>query len=166
MQAISAIITDGCKANLYDIGSKLNNDRWAKGKIDYISAVALTLSSEPWLFETTLRSQGYNHILGHHFFANVSGTYGPVFALDGLQKPYPVAVVTKITETDAPKEACAGENDLPAIKWLYLRDTNGSSQGGIDTVYRVETAGGNKPATCQGMPATFEVKYAAQCKLV
>ena len=76
-----------------------------------------------------------------------------------------MAIVSKINEVDAPPEACTGENKLPAIKWLYLRDTRGLSQGGINTVYRVETAGGNKPATCQGMPATFEVKYAAQCEL-
>jgi hypothetical protein len=36
------------------------------------------------------------------------------------------------------------------------------SSGGVNTVYRLETAGGNKPATCQGQKKYFEVPYAAQ----
>lgn len=49
------------------------------------------------------------------------------------------------------------------IKWLLLKDS-GLSSGGIDTVYRVETAGGNKPQTCEGQKTGFEVDYVAQCK--
>jgi hypothetical protein len=50
------------------------------------------------------------------------------------------------------------------LKWLLLKDTKGLSQGSIDTVYRLETAGGNKPTTCKGQKSSFEVKYSAQCK--
>ncbi|RYO55144.1 hypothetical protein AA0116_g9626 [Alternaria tenuissima] len=82
--------TTGAYATLYDIGTKLNDDKMAKWKIGSISPLALSLSE--W----------------------------------------------------APQHKA------------------GITQGGIDTVYRVETAGGNKPATCKGMPASWEVKYAAQ----
>ena len=108
--------------------------------------------------------QGYD-LIGRHFFANVSGTSGPIFDFDRLQKPSPEAILTKIGEADPPKEDGAGGNEVPAIKCLYLRDTTGLSRGGIHTAYRVKTAGGNKPASCRGMPSTFEAKYSALCKL-
>lgn len=113
----------------------------------------------------SLRSQGYENIAGHHFFNKISEVNTPIFSFDTLSaQPLPLAQVGKLNETDAPPAACPGANGLPAVKWLYLKDTKGISQGGIDTVYRVETAGGNKPATCKGMKPTWEVKYAAQCK--
>ncbi len=152
------------KATLYDIGSQLNDDPWAKWKLDSIAPIALSLSCEPWLLSLSLQSQGYDHIIGHHFFSNATGTNTPHFSLDGLAQPSPEAIVTKIDETPAPADACPGENGLPAVTWLYLHDNAGVSRGGINSVYRVETAGGGKPATCQGQPAHFEVKYAAQCK--
>lgn len=74
-------------------------------------------------------------------------------------------MLAKLNETDAPGSSCPGTNAEGAIKWLLLKDNGkGLSQGGIDTVYRVETAGGNKPATCKGQKAAFEVKYSAQCE--
>lgn len=107
-----------------------------------------------------LQSLGYDHLIGHHYFSAGS----PVFALDKLAiTPFPLTVVGKLAETDAPKTSCPGSAAEGAIKWLLLKDTKGLSQGGIDTVYRLETAGGNKPATCKGQKAAFEVKYAAQC---
>jgi len=107
-----------------------------------------------------LKSLSYEHKIGHHFFTGGS----PVFALDQLARtPFPLTVVGKLNETDAPKTSCPGSHAEGAIKWLLLKDTKGLSQGDIDTVYRIETAGGNKPATCKGQKATFEVKYSAQC---
>jgi hypothetical protein len=50
------------------------------------------------------------------------------------------------------------------VPWLHLADGQNLSRGGIDTVYRVETAGGKAPETCTGQDATFTVPYAAQCK--
>lgn len=151
--------TDTCKATLYDIGSSLNKDPIAKWKISSISPLALSLSSSPHQLTRNLEFQGFEQIVGHHFF-NAST---PVFALDRLAPTnYPMALVTKLNETDAPKSACPGNNAEGAIKWLLLGDSKGISRGGIDTVYRVETAGGNKPATCKGQKETFEVAYAAQ----
>lgn len=108
-----------------------------------------------------MQSLGFEHFVGHHFFSGAA----PVFALDQLsQSPYPLTVLAKLNETDAPTSSCPGTNAEGAIKWLLLKDTKGLSHGGIDTVYRIETAGGNKPATCKGQKAAFEVKYSAQCK--
>lgn len=99
-------------------------------------------------------------MVGHHFFSVDT----PIFALDQLaERPYPVAQVSKLSEVDAPRPSCA-DDQAAVIKWLYLQDTTGISRGGIDTVYRVETAGGNKPSTCKGQKSHFEVEYTAQCE--
>ncbi|KAF2133686.1 hypothetical protein P153DRAFT_352955 [Dothidotthia symphoricarpi CBS 119687] len=150
--------TTGALATLYDIGTSLNYDPIAKWKIGSISALALSLSVRPQQLDLNLRSQGFEHMIGHHFFNGST----PTFSLDQLAQPYPVARVAKVAETDPPKSACPGNQGEGAIKWLLLTDTVGISQGGINTVYRVETAGGNKSATCKGKKATFEVAYAAQ----
>lgn len=153
------------QAALYDIGTKLNSDAMAKWKIPSLSPLALALSSFPSALEWNLESQGYNNRVGTHMFKSVNGANTPTFALDQLAlSPYPMAQVGKLNETAAPASACPGLSGEGTVKWLYLKDTKGLSLGGIDTVYRLETAGGSPPATCKGKPASFEVKYAAQCK--
>jgi len=150
--------TTGASAQLYDIGSALNNDPMAKWKIPSISPLALSLSTSPQVLDWSLETQGYNHLVGHHFF-----WAAPVFALDQLAKTgYPVAQVGKVNDTAAPASACPGLTGEGAVRWLFLKDTKGLSVGGVDTVYRVETAGGAAPATCKGMKPSFEVKYATQ----
>lgn len=154
------------QAALYDIGTKLNTDPMAKWKIPSLSPLALALSSFPSALEWNLESQGYNHRVGTHTFAPLSAnTSIPTFAFDQLtMSPFPIAQVGKLNETAAPESACPGLQGEGTVKWLYLKDTKGLSKGGVDTVYRLETAGGMAPKTCEGRPKTFEVKYAAQCK--
>jgi len=48
-----------------------------------------------------------------------------------------------------------------AVAWLKLGALNMAGEI-FKEVYRVQTAGGNPPASCVGMPAAFEVPYAAQ----
>ncbi|KAH7394778.1 hypothetical protein BKA66DRAFT_567164 [Pyrenochaeta sp. MPI-SDFR-AT-0127] len=151
--------TTGAVAQLYDIGTSLNSDRLAQWKISSISCLAFSLRSMPRQLDQTLQSQGFQHIVGHHFFSVDT----PIFALDQLaERPYPVAHVSKQGEIDAPRSCCPGDQAAGVIKWLYLQDTTGISRGGIDTVYRIETAGGNKPSTCKGQKSHFEVAYTAQ----
>lgn len=152
---------------MYDIGSQLStNLLTAKWRIPAISGLALRLSIHPKGLETYLRLEGFNRVVGHHFFGVSNGTNTPVFALDQLtQSPYPIAQVSRVDGTDAPKSAYPGLQQEGAVPWLHLADT-GFSMGGIDTVYRLETAGGKGPASCQGRPGHFEVKYAAQCESI
>lgn len=57
-----------------------------------------------------------------------------------------------------------------AVDWLKLVSTDNVrtasgevfASNGYKAVYRVETAGGKPPATCQGRPARFEISYSAQ----
>jgi hypothetical protein len=146
-------------AQLYDIGTPLNASPFAKWTIPSISPLALSLMTQPAQLAQNLASLGFQNMVGHHFFTGAS----PVFSLDQLATPYPMTLVGKLGETDAPVSSCPGTNAEGAIKWLFLQDNKGVSKGGINTVYRLETAGGNKPATCKGLKESFEVKYAAQC---
>jgi hypothetical protein len=150
-------------AALYDIGTPLSRDPLAKYKIPSLSPLMLALSSFPSALSWSLQSQSYAHRIGTHEFRSVAGANTPTFAFDQLAAPWPVAQVAKANDTAAPESACPGLNGEGTVKWLLLKDA-GTSQGGVNEVYRVETAGGMPPATCRGRPERFEVKYVAQCK--
>ena len=98
-------------------------------------------------------------ISGKHFFTNATT---PFFALDvspALQLgEVPCA---KEAGSPAPADAPKGLQGEPAVPWLKLKARSGAT-GSLHDVYRVETVGGSAPATCQGMPASFEVQYATQ----
>ncbi|KAF2273096.1 uncharacterized protein EI97DRAFT_384306 [Westerdykella ornata] len=150
--------TTGALAKLYDIGTRLNSDPFAKAKIGTISGLALQFHNFPKLLDGYLMVQGYQRVLGDHYF---TGSV-PTFALNKVPaNPFPLAFVKKNADADAPKSACPGTKNEGAIKWLHLID-NGNSQGGVNAVYRLETAGGNKPKTCDGQKSSFEVPYTAQ----
>lgn len=155
--------TTGAVAKLYDIGTKLSTDPWAQFKIPTISGLALSLFNAPWggsrMLDDYLRQQGYNQWLGNHFFT----VKIPTFSLNQVKaNPFPLAMVTKAADMAAPKWACPGTTGEGAVKWLQLVDSQNLSKGGVNTVYRIETAGGAPPATCKGQKKTFEVSYAAQ----
>ncbi|KAH8727435.1 hypothetical protein GQ44DRAFT_611789 [Phaeosphaeriaceae sp. PMI808] len=156
--------TSGATALLYDI-SKLNFDCSAKWKIPTISGLALSQIPNPKALLAYLQNEGYQRIIGHHFFSLVDGINMPIFAFDQLSSPpYPMAQVTLVNKTDAPKFACPGLQGEGAIPWLHLGDNKNISQGGIDTVYRLETAGGKSLDSCKSRKGDFEVPYVAQCK--
>jgi hypothetical protein len=112
-----------------------------------------------------MKRQGYNHVIGRHFFGLLTQTAIPIFALDRLaQSPYPEAQVSKIDSMNAPESAYPGLAREGAVPWLYLSDREGLSTGGVNTVYRLETAGGKAPTTCRGQKRNFEVQYVAQCE--
>lgn len=64
--------------------------------------------------------------------------------------------------TPAPVMATHGE--FGAVDWLDL-EVKEEMLGGYKKAYRVVTAGGKPPATCEGRPEHFEMKYATEyCK--
>lgn len=96
---------------------------------------------------------------GHHFFTSEGVPFFDLDPAGGLQLGrVPTA---KANTTDAPSEAAAGVTGDKAVAWLKLDAIDGV-EGDIKEVYRLNTAGGSPPATCAGMPATFEVQYAAE----
>jgi len=144
-------------ATLHDIGTKLNTDSQAEWKISVISG--LTYSLSPSDLKQYLKSQGYDKVLGRHYFTGTTPTFN-LFNVD--TNPKPLTLAEKQAEMKAPQSDTQGP--YGAVEWLYLVDdaVPSKSQGGIDTVYRVETAAGSPPATCEGRPQYFEIKYTAQ----
>jgi hypothetical protein len=89
---------------------------------------------------------------GLHYFSNKTT---PVFDLGD----YGIFHGAKLNGTDAPTAAAVGLAGERAVPWLKLATIEGSTAN-MKEVYRVDTAGGSAPATCQGLPATFEIQYA------
>jgi Protein of unknown function (DUF3455) len=100
---------------------------------------------------------------GHHYF--ITDTT-PVFNLNASTDPVQqlgLVVGNKAATSTAPANATKGQNGGGdgAVAWLYLNTTS-ATQSDVRAVYRVNTAGGNPPATCEGSDAVFSVQYAAE----
>ena len=75
-----------------------------------------------------------------------------------------MVAVEKIDAQPAPENAVDGQHGdgYGAVKWLKLAAISDTDENDWQEVYRIRTAGGKPPATCQDLPPTFEVEYAAQ----
>ncbi len=125
----------GAKARLFDVYDALERDP------DRI----MTLSGDVLKDRRKLREF---QTIGDHFFSANPPT--PVFSFPRRRANI---AVKKSGEAPSP--------DPTSVAWLFLEDNQlGSTFGGIDTVYRVVTAGGRPPANCAGSPSSFEVEYA------
>ncbi|MCJ1407128.1 hypothetical protein MMC19_001198 [Ptychographa xylographoides] len=96
-------------------------------------------------------------IKGQHFFTSA---IVPVFDL--LDTDVGMLVGNKTGDIAAPQGSTAGPHGVGsgAVDWLALSGESGSA--GLSQGYRVFTAGGKPPKTCEGQAATIEVPYAAQ----
>ncbi|RDA94703.1 hypothetical protein CP533_6711 [Ophiocordyceps camponoti-saundersi (nom. inval.)] len=94
---------------------------------------------------------------GKHFFTDRSTAF---FDLDTSTRDLGKAPCSKANSAEAPATAGRGRSGEKAVAWLQLRAKGGATDG-IKEVYRLATAGGSAPATCEGMPASFEVPYSA-----
>jgi len=97
-------------------------------------------------------------ISGRHWFTTLTT---PFFDLDTPAQRLGAAGCAKNASQPAPADAQRGQRGEPAVPWLKLTTKPGAT-GNLQEVYRVETVGGSAPASCKGMPATFEVQYSAQ----
>jgi len=103
-------------------------------------------------------------LIGHHYFSS-NGT--PTFDLTTVPAPqnldFGIASLKKNSNSTAPTDAPAGENGVGdgSVPWLRLDATFGTT-GDVKAVYRLNTAGGNPPVTCESSPAYFSVQYASE----
>lgn len=102
-------------------------------------------------------------LTGHHYFAT---TTTPVFNLNVSPDPAEKignVVGRKVANSTAPANAVKGPNGVGngAVPWLYLSATN-ETQGNVKAVYRINTAGGSPPKTCENSSAEFSVQYATE----
>ncbi|KAF2715614.1 hypothetical protein K504DRAFT_397121 [Pleomassaria siparia CBS 279.74] len=96
------------------------------------------------------------HLLsGHHEFT-LAGA--PLFILDTDMHNYGSIEAQKNATSAAPATASTGTNGLGSVPWLRLT----ASEGNFKEVFRINTAGGVAPKTCEGQPATIQVPYAAE----
>ncbi|KAJ9269024.1 hypothetical protein DTO212C5_4863 [Paecilomyces variotii] len=100
---------------------------------------------------------GGNLAIGKHYFTDSTTPFFD-FRVSGLED---WAAARKNASVNAPAPSTATVNDVstPDVAWLQLIAKDGV---GIKEVYRVITAGGSAPATCEGQASSIEVQYAAQ----
>ncbi|KAJ6116972.1 hypothetical protein N7512_006697 [Penicillium capsulatum] len=95
-------------------------------------------------------------LMARHFFPEATT---PEFNFDITPPKYKGVMMTKKQDQmDAKGNAAKGK--YGAVPWLYLTKTTGTV-GKFESVYRVDTASGSPPDTCQGMAASFEIEYSA-----
>lgn len=91
-------------------------------------------------------------VVGVHYFSDAKT---PFFDIgNGVE-----AFLKKDDDAPAPVTAAKGQLGEKAVAWLKLSSIEGTT-GDVKEVFRVTTAGGAPPATCEEMPETFEVQYA------
>ena len=96
-------------------------------------------------------------ISGHHYFTNATT---PFFDLRTQTLDVGEAPCAKNNTVPAPSNAAVGQLGEAAVPWLKLTARDGAT-GNIQEVYRVTTAGGSAPGSCDGMPAQFQVQYSS-----
>jgi hypothetical protein len=84
----------------------------------------------------------------------------PLFKLDSGAVNYGTVEAKLDVKSPAPKTASTGTNGLGSVPWLKLKATEGD--WAFSEVYRVHTAGGVAPKTCEGVEGSFTVEYSAQ----
>lgn len=92
---------------------------------------------------------------GHHEFTE-KGI--PFFKLKTDKVDFGSVHVNVTAKMTAPKDASNGPNNLGSVPWLKLIHLDGDYQ----EVYRINTAGGVAPKTCEGVQGAFSVQYAAE----
>ncbi|KAH8700784.1 malate dehydrogenase [Talaromyces proteolyticus] len=121
----------------------------AKMPLDAAVLAALTVKR---LTDSVLagnNDQNNEIIVGQHFFVDATT---PTFDFRPFGNQQWIES-QKLESVSAPGSAVEG-----SVAWLKLGYKDGL---GIHQVYRVLTAGGSAPATCDGHKGTFEVDYAA-----
>ena len=103
---------------------------------------------------------------GQHYFAD---TKTATFNLHTASANYGIYMARRAANTSAPANAASGPDGGAAVPWLKLDvidPPEGSlpedSAAGVREIYRVNTAGGSAPKSCEGRPAAFQVEYSAE----
>ncbi|KAM0453241.1 hypothetical protein ACHAPV_009035 [Trichoderma viride] len=150
----SAPVAVGALATLFNVScvAAINEDLLEK-----IPAMAVNFNFDAVTSTGSLGPMSPPPISGHHFFVDSTT---PFFNLDTPTLNIGTVPTSKNNTVAAPATAAKGPSGSSAVPWLKLLAKDGAT-GGIKEVYRIDTAGGSAPATCQGQPANIEVQYSA-----
>ena len=102
----------------------------------------------------------YQGMSGKHYFTD---SKTPYFDLDTGAHAYGNGAFKKGDSTPAPENGVPGpyNSGNGPVAWLRL-DAKSEDGQVFKEVYRLNTAGGQPPKTCEGMAEAFEVPYAAE----
>jgi hypothetical protein len=151
--AASVPKANGAKADLYDASCLAEN---YPDLLHSLPPILLDLNTdvEEYLLKR-LRINQDKLKVGFHYFSNPTT---PVFDFQRSKKGG-IFVGLKTQNVTAPSTASYGENG--AVDWLRINAIDGTTNGCV-TAYRVVTAGGKAPATCEGLKKNIEVPYATE----
>jgi hypothetical protein len=98
-------------------------------------------------------------VSGIHYFVGAA----PFFNLDTSNMKLGQAQCAKNSTVPAPAGSTLGQHGkgYGSVPWLQLLTKDGAT-GKLSQVYRINTAGGAAPKVCTGMPASFQIQYAAE----
>lgn len=133
-------------------------------------ALSLKFTPDPAAEDSTpIFPLGSGSVLsGHHYFSNATL---PTFNLVQGDTNYGIYFTKKLANVTAPADAAKGTDGSTAVPWLKLSVDSPDAplviqqvdyRPNVKEVYRVNTAGGNAPKTCAGMPTAFQIQYAAE----
>lgn len=141
----------GAVASLFNVtcdAARLNTDTLAK-----LTNLALN-------YAIPVSPEAEKRLSGHHEFT-AAGV--PLFMLQTQDVDYGRVECTVDAKSPAPTTASLGTNSLGSVPWLKLNATVGTDKHwAYKEVYRVHTAGGVAPKTCEGIEGSFTVEYSAQ----
>lgn len=168
---IQTVVSAGAIASLYDItstASKVSGDAVTQSTLRaFETCLALTRctpTSKNGFCDSchNIAAAAYRQSdAGEHFFDQISGSQMPNFALTFTEAGHFLSA-KKSTGCKAPTGAYDGQNGLGAVDWLYLVDNGSGRSQGLSSVYRVETAGGVAPSSCDQAGSVLQVPYAAE----
>ncbi|KAI9828777.1 MAG: hypothetical protein M1832_001882 [Thelocarpon impressellum] len=115
-------------------------------------------SSEILVAAIVGRLSAARFVLGHHYFSDATTPVFDLRATGGADLTFGKKT-HNVPPPDYSSKGPGGKGD-GAIDWLKLSSKDGSVN--IKETYRMVTAGGVAPATCEKQPEKFEVDYAAE----
>lgn len=150
----SAPVAVGALATLFNVSCLAAT---SQDLLEKIPAMAVNFYYDAVTSTGSLGPMTLPPISGHHFFVDSTT---PFFNLDTPTLDIGTVPSSKNNSVPAPATAAKGPSGSNAVPWLKLLAKDGAT-GGIKEVYRLDTAGGSAPATCQGQAANIVVQYSA-----
>ena len=127
------------------------------GLLDALPAIAMKYPiPTPEMILSSTASPFY---LGNHYFVGNATVpdkpVTPFFNLNTQDAPYGMVGLALQTSNDAKTDPASNVKNLK----LSQKNRDGCR---VQEVYRLNSAGGQPPKSCKGMPKTFEVQYATE----
>lgn len=146
----------GATASLYNVSCIAANH---PALLEMIPGIAINL---PLPSSSSAMSPINMDLAGHHYFLDATT---PFFNLDTEMHSYGLGAFKKANGSSAPEGSVVGVDGagMGAVPWLKLTEKVGvEGSQKLKEVFRVNTAGGQPPATCQGQQESILVQYAAE----